>query len=57
MPFTSTKSTEKGTGLGLHIVHKIIQATGGNLSYEARSRGGACFKITLPPLRRQTRSK
>ncbi|BAP55100.1 histidine kinase [Thioploca ingrica] len=50
MPFESTKPTERGTGLGLHISRKIIEALGGTLNYTPRPGGGAAFNITFPPL-------
>jgi CheY-like chemotaxis protein len=41
-------STEaEGTGLGLHICREIIQNMGGELRYEPRPEGGACFVIEL----------
>ena len=41
-------STEaEGTGLGLHICRQIIQDMGGDLRYEPRPEGGACFVIEL----------
>ena len=49
MPFESTKPTERGTGLGLHLSRQIIQAFGGQLNYIPRPGGGAAFQITLPP--------
>ena len=37
----------EGTGLGLHICREIIQNMGGDLRYEPRPEGGACFVIEL----------
>lgn len=45
-PFFSTKPT--GTGLGLSVSRRIVQAHGGNLTASNRAVGGACFTITLP---------
>lgn len=47
-PFVTTKTTEHGTGLGLHLASKIIQDLKGQLSYQDRTEGGANFIITLP---------
>jgi signal transduction histidine kinase len=45
-PFFSTKPT--GTGLGLSVSRRIVQAHGGTLTAANRTTGGACFTITLP---------
>ena len=45
-PFVSTK--KEGTGLGLPIVKKIIEAHGGVLQYEQQDTKGMIFKMLLP---------
>lgn len=45
-PFFTTK--ENGTGLGLTIVHRLVEAHGGTLAARNRSEGGAEFVLTLP---------
>lgn len=45
-PFFSTKS--QGTGLGLALAQKIIDAHGGDISYENRESAGSRFRIRLP---------
>lgn len=45
-PFFSKK--EGGTGLGLNIVHRIVTAHGGTVTYGNRPEGGAYFQIALP---------
>jgi len=47
-PFVSTKSTEKGTGLGLYLARDIVNNQGGQLEHESVPSGGTCFRITLP---------
>jgi signal transduction histidine kinase len=51
-PFFSTKPT--GTGLGLSVSRRIVQAHGGTLTAANRAVRGACFTITLPGGRAQT---
>ncbi|MBN2446351.1 MAG: sensor histidine kinase [Phycisphaerae bacterium] len=45
-PFFTTK--DNGTGLGLTIAHRLIEAHGGQLSAHNRAEGGAEFVIVLP---------
>ena len=47
-PFFSTKNRGEGTGLGLSVCRKLIEAHGGTLVAAAGSRGGALFRLTLP---------
>jgi signal transduction histidine kinase len=46
-PFVS-QGKENGTGLGLTVVHKIIQDHGGEVNLERTSPEGTVFHITLP---------
>mgnify|MGYP002478417010 CR=1 FL=1 len=46
-PFFTTK-TEGGTGLGLHITRRIVEAHGGKIAVESRPWMGATFLVELP---------
>jgi PAS domain S-box-containing protein len=45
-PFFTTKPA--GTGLGLALVHKIVEDHGGTVGFEAVPGGGTTFSVTLP---------
>jgi CheY-like chemotaxis protein len=45
-PFFSTKAG--GTGLGLWLVRRLVQAAGGEVAATNRQGGGAVFRVTLP---------
>jgi len=47
-PFFTTKEQGKGTGLGLNIVHKIIEKYGGKIEIDSKIGKGATFTIALP---------
>jgi signal transduction histidine kinase len=47
-PFFTTKDVGKGSGLGLFIVHDIIEWHGGSISVESRPGLGTTFIIWLP---------
>ena len=47
-PFFTTKDQGKGTGLGLNIVHRLIDKYGGNISIESTVGEGTTFTITFP---------
>lgn len=46
-PFFSTKDPGKGTGLGLTIVHKIVQESNGKIWFNSKS-GSTSFFVELP---------
>ncbi len=45
-PFVTTRAT--GTGMGLAVVHRIMDASGGRISVDRASRGGALVTLELP---------
>jgi two-component system, sporulation sensor kinase E len=52
-PFYTTK--QKGSGLGLMIVQRIVRAHGGRIELDSRVGQGTTFKVWLPMRDRQTR--
>lgn len=49
VPFYTTKATtEKGTGLGLYVIKKIIEAHGGTIRAHSKYGQGVVFTIELP---------
>ncbi|MBI2922459.1 MAG: PAS domain-containing protein [Planctomycetes bacterium] len=47
-PFFTTKPPGKGTGLGLHLSHRIVEALGGRIRAESPAGAGATFRVWLP---------
>jgi two-component system sensor histidine kinase KdpD len=47
-PFERADAARKGTGLGLAVARRFVQAHGGDITVEDREGGGATFVVTLP---------
>ncbi len=52
-PFFTTKSPDKGMGLGLSIVYRIIENHKGKIDVISEHGKGAEFKVTLPVFRKE----
>jgi CheY-like chemotaxis protein len=49
-PYFTTKSPSEGTGLGLAVVHGIIEKYDGDISVESRPGKGTTFYVLLPSI-------
>jgi two-component system NtrC family sensor kinase len=48
MPFYTTKDVDKGTGLGLAVVHGIVTSHGGSIKVDSNLGRGTSFEVKLP---------
>lgn len=48
-PFHRLRPRSSGAGLGLHLVHEIVQRHGARIAVRDEPGGGACFRIDFPP--------
>ncbi|MCK1653709.1 HAMP domain-containing histidine kinase [Bradyrhizobium sp. 149] len=49
-PFYRLTPLDRGAGLGLNMVREIVLLHGGHISVADGAIGGACFRISLPPV-------
>jgi len=47
-PFFTTKPKEKGTGMGLWVVHGIVKSMNGFIEITSKTGKGSCFDVYLP---------
>jgi PAS domain S-box-containing protein len=47
-PFYSTKAVGQGTGLGLSMIHGVVQQSGGSIDVTSAPNRGSCFVVFLP---------
>jgi PAS domain S-box-containing protein len=56
-PYFSTKEIDKGTGLGLAMVHGIVKSYGGNIRVYSEPGKGSAFHVYLPVIQTQDETK
>jgi CheY-like chemotaxis protein len=56
-PFFTTKEKDKGTGMGLSVVHGIVHSHGGSIYAYSEPGKGSTFRVFLPVLKRRLESE
>ena len=50
LPFVTDKQAQGGTGLGLSVTYGLVQAHGGDITFETHKGKGTIFTVSLPTL-------
>ncbi len=50
-PFYTSKEVGEGTGMGLALCHRVVEAHGGTIELAPDRGDGTCFRVSLPALR------
>ena len=56
-PFFTTKPVNEGTGMGLSIVHGVINSMQGDIAVKSKVGAGTCFTILLPVVKREAEAE